>query len=264
MIKKVGFEAGYLSGGGVSVTLLGKPDIGLLTLDELTRTVQHITAVFDLPLLVDADTGFGGEANVQRTVQELENAGAGGIQIEDQEFPKRCGHLAGKSLIPKEEMVRKIKVAVRSRKNNRLAIVARTDARGVTGMRDALERAAAYKKAGADIIFPEALQSKAEFQAFSRKKTLGTLLANMTEFGQSPALTVDELAHLGYRLVLFPMTACRVSAFSMEKALTDLKTKGTSQQSLPVMQTRKELYSLINYEAYESASKPTHHRRKKG
>lgn len=252
LVEKTGYKAAYVSGAGLSVSMLGKPDIGLITLAELTDQVRRLSSSVDIPLLVDADTGFGGEWNVQRTVQDLEAAGAAGIQIEDQLFPKRCGHLEGKSLIPKEEMVAKIRRAILSRKSKDFVIVARTDARGVSGMADALKRAEAYKKAGADIVFPEALQTIEEFQAFGKKK-LGTLMANMTEFGLSPALTVSQCSELGYRVILFPMTAFRVAAFSIEQALQRLRKEGTSRSFVNQMQTRRELYKLNHYDKFNQS-----------
>lgn len=252
LAEKAGFDVLYLSGAAMSVAELGVPDIGLLTLDEVTSVVRRTSPVVRRPILVDADTGFGGELNVVRAVRELEAAGAAGIQIEDQKFPKRCGHLSGKSLIPADEMIAKIRLAAAARRNRSFLIVARTDARGVTGMKDALARAAAYRKAGADILFPEALQSAAEFRAFGRKKTLGYLLANMTEFGRSPALTCKDLARLGFRLVLFPVTAFRVAAFAMDRAYSDMKAKGNNQQLLGRMQSRRELYELNRYAEYDA------------
>lgn len=255
LIKKAGFQAGYITGAGLSVSLLGKPDIGLLSLEDIAPVVRHVASVVDLPFLVDVDTGFGGVANVARVVQEMEDAGAAGIQIEDQEFPKRCGHLKGKRVVPAAEMVAKIRAAVSARQDKNFVIVARTDARGVTGVKDALVRAKAYKKAGADIIFPEALESVGEFKLFGQEKALGVLMANMTEFGRSPALTVHELASLGFRLVLYPMTAFRVAAFAMERALKRLRSTGRTQSFLNEMQTRQELYSLIHYDEFDQREK---------
>jgi methylisocitrate lyase len=243
----LGFDALYLTGAGLSVSYLGRPDEGLLTLDEVAGTAARIAGVIPKPLIVDADTGFGGVINVRRTVRELEEAGAAAMQIEDQMFPKRCGHLPGKSVVKAEDMIEKIKAAVAVRRRRDFLIIARTDARAVFGLKDALRRAEAYKRAGADIIFPEALETEAEFKAFGRKKNLGVLMANMTEFGRSPAFSASELAHLGYRLALFPMTAFRAAAFAMKKALTELKRSGTSRNSLSQMQTRAELYKLIGY-----------------
>lgn len=256
LIRKAGYKAGYITGAGLSVSLLGKPDIGLLTLEDIAPVVRNVTSVVDLPFLVDVDTGFGGVANVARVVQEMEAAGAAGIQIEDQTFPKRCGHLTGKTLVPAEEMVAKVRAAIAARKDKNFVVVARTDARGVTGLKDALARARAYRKAGADVIFPEALQSVGEFRFFGREKAaLGVLMANMTEFGRSPALSVQELAHLGFRLALFPMTAFRAAAFAIERALIRLKVMGTSHSFTGEMQTREGLYELIRYADFDRREK---------
>lgn len=251
LAEKAGFEALYVSGAGLSTSVLGKPDIGLLTLDEVAGVAQRIVDVVKPPVLVDADTGFGGVFNVEKTVQRLESSGAAGLQIEDQTFPKRCGHLAGKTLIPAAEMGEKIRAARRARKNPDFLIIARTDARAVEGMAGALARAKLYKKAGADILFPEALESRAEFERFGRQKGLGTLLANMTEFGRSPSLTVSDLAHLGFRLILTPMTLFRVAAKAMEEALVCLKRDGHSRSLIPLMQTRSELYKLNRYDSFD-------------
>lgn len=251
LAEKAGFKGAYLTGAGLSVSLLGKPDIGLLTLKEVAETAGRLTGAADLPLLVDADTGFGGEFNVERTVRELEKAGAAGIQIEDQVFPKRCGHLPGKKVIPADEMVAKVRAAVRARKSPHFLIVARTDARAVEGVQGALRRAVLYRKAGADVLFPEALESKGEFAAFGRKKGLGTLLANMTEFGRSPSLTVSDLASLGFRLVLAPMTLFRVAAKAMDEALIDLRKRGGPGSLMSRLQTRSELYKLNHYAEFE-------------
>jgi len=250
LAEKAGFEALYLTGAGLSTSVLGKPDVGLLTLDEVAGVASRVAAVVKPPLLVDVDTGFGGVFNVEKTVRTLERAGAAGIQIEDQVFPKRCGHLMGKKLIPAEEMAEKIRAAAAARENPHFQIMARTDARAVEGMNGALKRARLYKKAGADILFPEALEKREEFERFGREKGLGTLLANMTEFGRSPSLTVSDLAHLGFRLILTPMTLFRVAAKAMEEALVALKRDGHSRSLLPLMQTRSELYRLNRYEEF--------------
>ncbi len=255
LIEQAGFKAAYLSGAGLSAGFLGKPDIGLLTLDEVAGAAKRIAEVIRLPLLVDVDTGFGGPLNVKRTVQEMEAAGAAAIQIEDQVFPKRCGHLTGKSLIPAGQMAEKIRAAVAARRDKNFLIIARTDARGVKGMREALARAVAYRKAGADIIFPEALESAEEFKILGRQKGLGVLMANMTEFGRSPELAVSDLARLGYRLILFPMTVFRVAAFAMKNALRDLKITGNTGALKSRMQTRQELYQLIGYDEFNRREK---------
>ena len=251
LVEKAGFQAAYVSGAGLSVALHGQPDIGLLTLSEVADTVRRLTRATPLPLIVDCDTGFGGEDNVARTVRELESAGAAGVQIEDQVFPKRCGHLSGKSVVPPDVMVAKIRAAAAARRDPDFLIVARTDARGVTGLADALRRAQLYRRAGADVIFPEALENEKEFRAFGRKKSLGALMANMTEFGRSPILSVPELARLGFGLVLFPMTAFRTAAFAVERSLAELKKQGHTGTLLERMQTRRELYELNHYQDFD-------------
>lgn len=247
LAEDAGFKAVYLTGAGLSVSFLGKPDVGHLTLEDIASNARRIAGAVGIPLLVDADTGFGGPAGVVRTVRALEKAGAGGVQIEDQVPRKRCGHLKGKAVVPAREMIQKIRAAVQARRDRNFVVVARTDARGALGFQEALRRAEAYKRAGADVIFPEALESLDEFRVFGRKKILGTLMVNMTEFGLSPALSALDLARLGYRLILYPMTAFRVGAFAMRDALRKLKKKGQTRQLLHQMQTRRELYKLIGY-----------------
>jgi len=246
LVERAGFSAVYISGAGLANATAGVPDIGLLSLSEVAQLSGYIAEAVRIPALVDADTGFGGPQNVARTIQELERAGLAGMHLEDQTFPKRCGHLAGKSLSSAEEMVEKIRVAVRARQDRDFLIVARTDARAVEGFDSAVERAHNYLKAGADAIFPEALQSAKEFREFAAQ-VRAPLLANMTEFGRSPLLTVRQLAGMGYRMVIFPMTAFRVSMRSSERFLADLKRRGTQQRWLGQMQTRDELYDLLEY-----------------
>ena len=250
MVERAGFQAAYLSGAGLTNAMTAIPDIGLLSMTELAQQTAYIVSATRLPLIVDADTGFGGPLSVARTVRELERAGAAGIQIEDQQDPKRCGHLAGKRLVPAETMAGKIRSAAKARKDPDLIIVARTDARGVEGLKAAIDRALRYRDAGADMIFPEALESAAEFSRFA-DRVRAPLMANMTEFGKSPYLSVREFDRLGYRLVIFPMTIFRVMMKSAEAALNELKRSGTQRGLLGEMQTRKELYALLEYEQYE-------------
>jgi len=247
LAKKHGFKAIYLSGAALTASY-GLPDLGLITLDEIVYMVRRIYSVVDLPLIVDADVGFGGVLNVARTVKELEEAGAAAVQIEDQEMPKKCGHLSSKRLIPVEEMVHKIQAARKVRKN--MLIIARTDARAVEGLKKAVERAQKYAEAGADIIFPEALINREEFELF-RKEIHIPLLANMTEFGQTPYTTVKEFAEMGYNIVIFPVTALRMALPVIEETYRELSKKGTQRDLLPQMMTREELYRLINYYDYE-------------
>jgi methylisocitrate lyase len=216
-------------------------------LTEVAQLAGYVANAIKIPAIVDADTGFGGAENVARAIRELEAAGLAGCHIEDQEFPKRCGHLAGKSLVDVEEMVGKIKAAVAARRDPDFMIIARTDARGVEDFDRTLDRAQHYLEAGADAIFPEALQSAAEFRDFANEIDL-PLLANMTEFGKSPLLSFQDLAGLGYRMVIFPMSAFRVAMKASEEFLRALKKSGTQKEWMDEMQTRQELYELLDYD----------------
>src|SRR2546429_6527850 len=209
-VERAGFDAVYISGAGMANSTAGVPDIGLLTMTEVVRLAGYIASAVKIPAIVDADTGFGAAENVARTIREFEAAGLAGCHIEDQEFPKRCGHLAGKEIVDLAEMVAKIKAAVAARHNSDFMIIARTDARAVEDFDRTVERAGEYLAAGADAIFPEALQGAEEFRDFA-KEIDRPLLANMTEFGKSPMLTFQQLADLGYRMVIFPQSAFRVS-----------------------------------------------------
>jgi len=249
MAERLGHEAVYLSGGALSAAF-GVPDVGLLTLPEFVNEARTIARATKLPLLCDADTGFGEALNVERTVQLFEEAGAAGIHLEDQELPKRCGHLSGKSLVSAEAMAAKIRAAVATRRDPDFVIIARTDARGVNGLDDAVARAKLYLQAGADAIFPEALESPEEFAAFA-KAVPAPLLANNTEFGRSPNLTVEAFGALGYCMVLFPLTAFRTALRAARDTLADLKTLGHQRDRLPQMLTRAELYDLLEYKGYE-------------
>lgn len=245
--ERAGFEAVYASGAGMANATAGVPDIGLLTLTEVAQLAGYIAKAVKIPAIVDADTGFGGAENVGRTIRELEATGLAGCHIEDQEFPKRCGHLAGKSIVDVEEMVGKIKAAVGARRDPNFMIIARTDARGVEDFDRVVERASEYLAAGADAIFPEALQSAEEFRDFAKEIDL-PLLANMTEFGKSPLLTFEQLADFGYRMVIFPQSAFRVSMKASEKFFAALKKTGTQSDWIDKMQTRQELYDLLDYD----------------
>ena len=246
-VERAGFEALYISGAGMANMTAGLPDIGLLTLTEVARLAGFAAKAVSIPAIVDADTGFGGAENVARTIHELEAAGLAGCHIEDQEFPKRCGHLAGKTLIETEEMAAKIRAAVAAREDKDFLIIARTDARSVEGFDAAAKRAQAYVEAGADAIFPEALQTPEEFGAFA-KEVKSPLLANMTEFGKSPLLSHQELASLGYRMVIFPQSMLRVTLKASDQFLQKLKKSGTQKDLVPEMQTRQELYDLLDYD----------------
>jgi methylisocitrate lyase len=245
-VESAGFEAVYVSGAGLANCTAGVPDIGLLTLAEVARLAGYIAQAVKIPAIVDADTGFGGAENVARTIRELEAAGLAGCHIEDQEFPKRCGHLAGKSLVDVEEMVGKIRAAVAARRDPDFMIIARTDARAVENFDGAVKRARKYTEAGADAIFPEALQNADEFKTFARELKV-PLLANMTEFGKSPLLSFQDLAGLGYRMVIFPQSAFRVSMKATAEFLRALRKSGTQSDWIDRMQTRQELYELLNY-----------------
>ena len=245
--ENVGFRALYFSGAAFSASL-GIPDIGLFTLDELASAVRWVTRATNLPLIVDADTGFGEAINTYRTVKELESAGAAAIQIEDQVMPKRCGHLDGKHVIDPDEFSTKIRSAIQARDSS--LIVARTDAKAIYGMEDAIGRGHTYREAGADIIFPEALESPEEFRRYS-ESVGGPLAANMTEFGKTPYLNVSEFGELGYQLVIFPVTSLRVAAGAMRTAMKRVLELGTQADILDRMQTRSELYDLIGYRDYE-------------
>jgi methylisocitrate lyase len=246
----VGFQAIYLSGAALSASL-GLADIGLVTLTEFVEFARTITAATTLPLLCDADTGFGEVLNVERTVHLFEAVGVAGIHLEDQLLPKRCGHLSGKQLVDAEVMAAKIRAATDARRDRDFVVIARTDARGVVDFDEAVRRARLYVEAGADAIFPEAMESKDEFAAFAKALAPVPLLANMTEFGRSPNLDFAELAQLGYRLVLYPVTTLRVAIRAAEGALTDILTKGHQRDLLSHMSTRAELYKLLDYAGYE-------------
>jgi methylisocitrate lyase len=249
LAERLGFQAVYLSGGALSAAS-GVPDVGLLTLTEFADEARRLAAATKLPLLCDADTGFGEALNLERTVHELESAGAAGIHIEDQLFPKRCGHLSGKSLVESNVMTAKIRAAVAARRDPDFVIIARTDARGVTNFDDAVHRAELYLEAGADAIFPEALESADEFARFAREVP-APLLANMTEFGKGPLLPVSDLGAMGYKMVLYPLTAFRSAMKAAEETLRMLKDAGHQRGAVPGMMTRAELYEVLGYTGYE-------------
>jgi methylisocitrate lyase len=250
LIEEMGFSAMYLSGAALSAGVVGMPDIGLFTLTELVQQTRYLTSQVHTPVIVDADTGFGETANVERTIIELEQAGAAAIQLEDQELPKRCGHLSGKSLVTAEEMSAKIRAAAGAREDKNTVIIARTDARGVENFDAALDRARKYLDAGADWVFPEALANPDEFAAFAKAIQV-PLIANMTEFGKSPLLNFSELSDMGYKVVLYPVTLLRVAMKAAETALSIIAADGTQRDLLDLMQTRQELYDLLDYNSYE-------------
>lgn len=262
-IERAGFEAIYASGAGMANSR-GLPDIGLLSLSEVAGDAGTIANAVKIPALADADTGFGPPLVVMRAVREFERAGLAGIHLEDQESPKRCGHLAGKRLVPLSDMTAKIGAAVEARQDPDFLIIARTDARAVEGLEGAVRRARAYVRAGADGIFPEALESPEEFRAFAQGLAQAgitvPLVANMTEFGKTPYLSVKEFEALGYRLVLFPLSAMRVAMKAIESLLLELKTLGTQTGALSLMQTRQQLYELLRYSDYETRDRRLHDR----
>lgn len=246
--EDAGFRSLYFSGAGFS-NLLGLPDLGVTTLSEVAEAVARITAIVNLPLIVDADTGFGEAFNVSRSVTELERAGAAAIQIEDQVMPKKCGHLSGKEIVPLEEMVKKI-IASRRASQNDMVIIARTDATAVEGLGSAIARSKLYLKAGADVIFPDALESKSDFRRFSRE-VRAPLIANMTEFGKTPYLSVEQFSEMNYKFVLFPVTAFRMAMKAVEHTFKELSRKGSQKSLLNKMMTREEFYKLSGYHSYE-------------
>jgi methylisocitrate lyase len=249
MAEQLGFRAVYLSGAALSAAA-GVPDVGLLSLTEFVTEARSIALATKLPLLSDADTGFGEALNIERTVRLFENAGVAGIHLEDQLLPKRCGHLSGKQLCEPSVMAAKLRAAVAARRDPDFVVIARTDARGVTGFDDAVRRAHLYLEAGADAIFPEALESAEEFAAFA-KEIQAPLLANMTEFGRSPLLDRTTLGELGYRMILYPVTAFRAALRAAQATFAGILEHGHQRESLPHMLTRAELYDLLGYSGYE-------------
>jgi methylisocitrate lyase len=246
-VEQAGFDAVYVSGAGMINSTAGMPDIGLLSRDEVVRLAGYVAHAVRIPAIVDADTGFGEGDEVKQTISALEKAGLAGCHIEDQEFPKRCGHLAGKTIVDLKTMVARIKAAVAARGDKDFVIIARTDARGVEGFDRAVERAGEYLAAGADAIFPEALQTTEEFRDFA-KKIKAPLMANMTEFGKSPLLTFQQLADFGYRMIIYPQSAFRILMKTSGKFFAALKKSGTQKDWLDQMQTRQELYDLLDYD----------------
>lgn len=246
---KAGFKALYLSGGAMSASM-GLPDVGIITVDEVSFFVRQVARASGLPVLVDGDTGYGEVLNVMHMVRSFEEAGAAAVHIEDQLLPKKCGHLNDKKLVSPQEMAAKVQAASRARRD--LVIIARTDAAASEGMEGAVARAKLYLETGADAIFPEALTDAAMFRAFAEKLPGVPLLANMTEFGRTPFLTADEFAQMGYRMVIWPVSALRVAARAHEELYASIRTHGGAQKMVERMQTRAELYDTIDYSAYEA------------
>ncbi len=252
-IERAGFDGVYLSGGAFAAQL-GMPDIGLTTLPEVANAAAYMARSVNLPVLADADTGFGEVVNVARTVRLFEGAGACGVHLEDQINPKRCGHLDGKELVDAKTMAQKIRAGVMAKTDPDFLILARTDARADEGLDKAIARAKAYVDAGAEAIFPEALQGEKEFEKF-RKAVKVPLLANMTEFGKSPLLSVKQLENLGFNIVIYPVTTLRLAMKAVEDGLKQIKRDGTQQAIVKNMQTRAELYDLLDYESYSKFDK---------
>ncbi|MEU6584055.1 methylisocitrate lyase [Nocardia sp. NPDC046763] len=248
LIQEIGFEGVYVSGAVLSADL-GLPDIGLTTLTEVSGRGQQIARVTDLPVLIDADTGFGEPMSAARTVTIMEDAGIAGLHLEDQVNPKRCGHLDGKAVVPTADMVRRLRAAVSARRDPNFVICARTDAAGIEGIDAAIERAEAYADAGADLIFTEALYTEADFERFRAAVPI-PLLANMTEFGKSALIPARTLESIGYNAVIYPVTTLRLAMFAAEIGLREIAATGTQSGLLDRMQHRSRLYELLQYERY--------------
>ena len=244
-VAQAGFDACYIS-GGATANVAGYPDVGLITLTEMARTIREIAQASGLPVIVDADTGYGEVESTIRTVVEYDRAGAAAMHIEDQVFPKRCGHLEGKALIRVEDMCEKVAAAAAHRPSREFVLIARTDARSVEGFDAAVDRANAYRDAGADAIFPEGLTSEDEFAEFARRSP-GLLLANMTEFGKTPIINASRFAEMGYSIVIFPLSMMRLAMGHITRALRALREHGSVEPFLDQMQTRQELYELLDY-----------------
>ncbi len=248
--QRAGFRAIYLSGAGVANASFGMPDLGMTSMTDVIADIQRITSIVDLPLLVDADTGWGHALSIDRTVKSFIKSGAAALHIEDQLAAKRCGHRPGKALVQTAEMVDRVKACVDARTDESFVIMARTDAIAGEGIDSAIERSLAYVQAGADMIFAEAITDPQQYQRFT--STVGVpVLANMTEFGKSPLLTTDQLAQCGVAMVLYPLSAFRAMSLAAEKVLHNIRETGTQSDSLDQMQTREQLYDVLDYHRYE-------------
>jgi methylisocitrate lyase len=254
LVQQAGFPACYMTGAGTVAALLGMPDVGLITMTEMVMNARYITRAVSIPLVCDADTGYGNAINVMRTVREYETAGVAGIHLEDQVFPKKCGHMEGKALIPAEEMAGKIRAACEARQDPDFVIIARTDSRAVEGVEAAVRRARLYREAGADVIFPEAPQSRDELARFAAE-IRAPLLANMTEFGKTPLVPAAELERMGYRLVIYPASALRVAHRAIEELFAQIKRAGSQEACLDRMAHRQELYELVGLPAVHAAER---------
>jgi methylisocitrate lyase len=250
LVERIGFDGVYISGAVISANL-ALPDVGLTTLSEVETQGREISRATELPCIIDIETGFGEPVNVARSVQALEDAGVAACHLEDQRNPKRCGHLDNKQIVSTEEMLKKVKAAVSARRCDNFTLIARTDARASEGLDKAIERAKSYVDAGADVIFPEALQDESEFEAF-RKNISVPLLANMTEFGKSKILNKTTLEKLGFNIVIYPVTSLRLAMKAVEDGLLKIFESGTQEQLLEQMQTRSRLYEVLNYKEYQA------------
>ncbi|MFX1512988.1 MAG: methylisocitrate lyase [Promethearchaeota archaeon] len=250
LAKRAGFLAIYLSGAGVANASYGLPDLGITTLDNVAEDARRITDMVDLPLLVDIDTGFGGIFSITRTIKTLEKIGVGGVHIEDQEAQKRCGHRPNKVIVSIEEMCDRIKVATTARNDPNFMIMARTDAFAQEGLKGALERVKKYTEVGADAIFPEALTSLEQYRSFTNAVSV-PILANITEFGRTPLFTIEELREANVTMVLYPLTAFRAMNKAAERVYNIIRQEGTQKSLIKRMQTREELYDLLDYYRYE-------------
>ena len=250
LAETAGHRAIYLSGGGVANASFGLPDLGITTLADVTEDVQRICNATDLPLLVDIDTGWGGAFNISRTIKNIEKAGAAGVHIEDQVSQKRCGHRPNKSIVSKSEMIDRIKAAVDGKKDSKFMVMARTDALAVEGINAALDRAVGCVEAGADAIFPEAVLDLEQYKLFTETIEV-PVLANITEFGKTPLFTQKELSDVGVDMVLYPLTAFRAMSLSAEKIYNSIIKDGTQEPLLDIMQTREELYEVLDYYNFE-------------
>ncbi len=244
LVEMAGFPAAYMTGYGASASVIGRPDIGLMTMSEMVTQAKNMAAAVDIPLIADGDTGYGGVLNVIRTVQEFETAGVAGLQLEDQVFPKRCGHMEGKQLVSREEMAAKIRAAVHARRSHDFIIIARTDARAVTGLADAIARATAYAEAGADVLFVEAPQTVQEMEEIA-SALKRPLIANMVERGKTPVLTASELERIGYRIAIYPVSALYAATRAMRQVLKRMKEEGSAATGYDDMVGFEEFNQLI-------------------
>jgi methylisocitrate lyase len=250
LAERAGFKAIYLSGAGVANASFGVPDLAITTLNDVCEDTRRVTAACPLPLLVDADTGWGSAFNIARTIRELARAGAAGCHLEDQEQAKRCGHRPNKAIVSALEMVDRIKAAVDARPTDEFVVMARTDSVASEGLQAAIERAGAYVEAGADMIFPEALSALEDYRGFTKNVRV-PVLANLTEFGKTPLFTVDELREVGIRLALYPLSAFRAMSLSATQVYDTIRRQGTQKEVVAQMQTRDALYEVLNYHAFE-------------